>query len=50
MIVDFKMDAFLEQLQERTAQVDQQLLDTLLSFTDCANFKQFIKDYRNSYE
>lgn len=49
-VADFEWKTFNQLFCSRKDLVDEQLLDTLLSFEDVENFKLFIKDYRTSYE
>ena len=42
------MAAFLKLLEKRAGQIDDQLTETLLSFTDFLLFKQLILDYKAS--
>jgi hypothetical protein len=49
-IPDFEWHSFGQLFQTRREMVDEQILDTLLSFEDVENFKAFIRDYRKSYE
>lgn len=48
-VPDFNWVAFGQLFDSRKNIIDEQLLDTLLSFEDPDSFKSFIKDYRNSY-
>ncbi|KAL4496230.1 hypothetical protein ABPG72_012967 [Tetrahymena utriculariae] len=48
-IEGFQMNRFLELLKERHSQIDEQILDTLLSFTDFNSFKQLMLDYKKQY-
>lgn len=48
-VPDFEWKAFYQLFSSRKELVDEQLMDTLLSFEDVDNFKLFIKDYRTSY-
>ena len=49
-VPDFNWVAFGQLFDSRKNIIDEQLLDTLLSFEDPDSFKSFIKDYRNSYQ
>eukprot|EP01022_Parablepharisma_sp_SALTPOND_P007962 TRINITY_DN134993_c2_g1_i1.p3 TRINITY_DN134993_c2_g1~~TRINITY_DN134993_c2_g1_i1.p3 ORF type:complete len:208 (+),score=55.41 TRINITY_DN134993_c2_g1_i1:2017-2640(+) len=45
-IKGFKMATFLKLLEKRAGQIDDQLADTLLSFTDFLLFKQLILEHK----
>lgn len=50
MVPGFTMAEFLKLLQERTEQIDEQILEILHSFTDFLIFKGLILDYKSYYE
>jgi len=43
---DFTMDAFLAQMAERRDELDGDIFDLLLSFSDFTHFKEMMVDYR----
>lgn len=47
---EFRMKAFSEQLETRREQVDEQVLETLLSFSDYALFKEIMVEQRRRVE
>ncbi len=50
MVPGFQMEIFLSLLQERTEQIDEQILEILQSFSDFETFKQIILDYKSYYQ
>lgn len=44
------MERFLQLLQSRTEQIDEQLLDMLMSFSNFEQFKHLMTDYKSYYE
>ena len=42
----YNIDDFYKLLEKRKKQIDEQLLDTLLSFTDFQTFKEMMLDYK----
>lgn len=46
-IPDFDMPKFLNLLQKRTDQIDENILDMLESFTEFEAFKQLMLDYKS---
>ena len=44
----YKIDDFYKLLEKRKHQIDDQLLDILISFTDFQAFKEMILDYKKS--
>jgi len=50
MVPGFQMETFLELLQTRTEQIDEQILEILHSFSDFEIFKRLILDYKSYYE
>jgi hypothetical protein len=49
-IADFNMQRFLQLLETRTEQIDEQLLDMLMSFSNFEQFKHLMTDYKSYYE
>jgi hypothetical protein len=46
---DFNMQRFLQLLEMRTEQIDEQLLDMLTSFSNFDQFKTLMADFKNYY-
>lgn len=44
------MQRFLQLLETRTEQIDEQLLDMLMSFSNFEQFKHLMTDYKSYYE
>ncbi|MCQ2820217.1 MAG: ARL2BP/CFAP36 family protein [archaeon] len=45
-VPQYKIDDFYKLLEKRKKQIDDQLMDTLISFTDFQAFKEMILDYK----
>lgn len=49
-VKDFDMGRFLQMLETRHEQIDDQLLDMLTSLSDFMEFKTIMVDFKNHYE
>ncbi|XP_062501743.1 ADP-ribosylation factor-like protein 2-binding protein [Corticium candelabrum] len=47
---DFQIDRFLKNLEQRKDEIDEQICDMLLTFTDFLRFKQMMLDYKKTKE
>lgn len=45
-VPQYKIDDFYKLLEKRKHQIDEQLLDTLIAFTDFQTFKEMMLDYK----